>query len=68
MARQKWKVVGPTAIEGHAPGSVFNHDFGVHEDFLVDAGHIQKARKDAKPGEGEPLDDPALVPTEEAEG
>ncbi len=50
----KYKVIGPHEIAGHAPGSVFEAEFDEEKEaYHLEAGHIEKARADAKVRENE---------------
>ncbi len=54
MPKQKYKVIGPNEVLEHAPGSVFRADISAEQEaLLIEGGHIEKARADAKPAEAE---------------
>ena len=53
--KQKYRVVGPHEVLGHAPGSVFETSLSEEQEaFYIEVGHLEKARADAKPVEADP--------------
>ncbi len=59
MAKKTYKVTGELPVAGHAPGSVFTHDFGDQEANHLASGAIKEST--AKPKEAEAEDTAAVI-------